>query len=197
MACMIAKGQMGSFPPEEIASFAPTRGSASCELCGLQASLYCQADNAYLCRKCDIWVHQANFLALRHLATIDHYMDIGGLRRIQAAAAPSRPDLSPAVAPRRASLRPSSCGGNRDKGRGVGTAVRSNGGNVAVLLGEDSDRMRYLGEGVGEWMLASIYCRGKGRGWGGGRPGWWNAVSGMEMGASVGETLTVWNLKLE
>lgn len=59
-----------SFPPEDgVASNGATRGSASafCELCGLKASLYCQADDAYLCRKCDKWVHKANFLALRHI----------------------------------------------------------------------------------------------------------------------------------
>ncbi|KAK7404924.1 hypothetical protein VNO78_05980 [Psophocarpus tetragonolobus] len=57
-----------SFQHEEITSLASTRGSTtSCELCGLQASLYCQADNAYLCRKCDKWVHKANILALRHV----------------------------------------------------------------------------------------------------------------------------------
>nr|KYP38246.1 Zinc finger protein CONSTANS-LIKE 13 [Cajanus cajan] len=44
-----------------------TRGSTCCELCGLEASLYCQADDAYLCRKCDKRVHGANFLALRHI----------------------------------------------------------------------------------------------------------------------------------
>ncbi|CAI8592739.1 unnamed protein product [Vicia faba] len=44
-----------------------TRDSICCELCGLQASLYCQADDAYLCRKCDEKVHEANFLALRHI----------------------------------------------------------------------------------------------------------------------------------
>ncbi|KAJ0053168.1 hypothetical protein Pint_02076 [Pistacia integerrima] len=38
-----------------------------CELCGKRASLYCQADDAFLCRKCDKWVHEANFLALRHI----------------------------------------------------------------------------------------------------------------------------------
>lgn len=56
------------FPPKQVASLCETRsGSISCELCGLQASLYCQADNAYLCRKCDNLVHKANFLALRHV----------------------------------------------------------------------------------------------------------------------------------
>nr|ACU15362.1 unknown [Glycine max] len=44
-----------------------TRSATCCELCGLQASLYCQADDAYLCRKCDKRVHEANFLALRHI----------------------------------------------------------------------------------------------------------------------------------
>ena len=57
-----------NFMPEEVAaSDGPTRGSISCELCGLKASLYCHADNAYLCRKCDKLVHKANFLALRHI----------------------------------------------------------------------------------------------------------------------------------
>lgn len=41
-----------------------------CELCNSKASLYCQADDAYLCRKCDKWVHGANFLALRHIRCI-------------------------------------------------------------------------------------------------------------------------------
>ncbi|XP_057954465.1 B-box domain protein 30-like [Malania oleifera] len=38
-----------------------------CELCRSQASLYCEADDAFLCRKCDKSVHGANFLALRHV----------------------------------------------------------------------------------------------------------------------------------
>lgn len=38
-----------------------------CELCGSRASLYCEADEAYLCGKCDKSVHSANFLALRHV----------------------------------------------------------------------------------------------------------------------------------
>ncbi|PQM40517.1 hypothetical protein Pyn_23970 [Prunus yedoensis var. nudiflora] len=42
-------------------------GYACCELCSKRASLYCLADDAYLCRKCDQWVHGANFLALRHV----------------------------------------------------------------------------------------------------------------------------------
>ena len=56
------------FPPKQVASLCETRSrSISCELCGFQASLYCQADDAYLCRKCDNLVHKANFLALRHV----------------------------------------------------------------------------------------------------------------------------------
>ncbi|XP_060190378.1 B-box domain protein 30-like [Lycium barbarum] len=39
----------------------------SCELCNSEASVYCQADDAFLCRKCDKWVHGANFLAQRHI----------------------------------------------------------------------------------------------------------------------------------
>ncbi|XP_009630350.1 B-box domain protein 30-like [Nicotiana tabacum] len=38
-----------------------------CELCSSEASVYCQADDAYLCWKCDKWVHGANFLAQRHV----------------------------------------------------------------------------------------------------------------------------------
>ncbi|OMO99989.1 Zinc finger, B-box [Corchorus olitorius] len=53
-------------------SFCLKEGTASpnvkhCELCNSKAALYCQADDAYLCRKCDKWVHEANFLALRHI----------------------------------------------------------------------------------------------------------------------------------
>ncbi|KFK23131.1 hypothetical protein AALP_AAs61551U000500 [Arabis alpina] len=39
----------------------------SCELCGDNAAVYCEADTAFLCRKCDQWVHSANFLAQRHV----------------------------------------------------------------------------------------------------------------------------------
>lgn len=48
-------------------SNANTVDFVSCELCGSRASLYCHADDAYLCRRCDKWVHEANFLALRHV----------------------------------------------------------------------------------------------------------------------------------
>lgn len=51
----------------DVTSHGETRDSVLCELCGVKASLYCQADKAYLCRKCDEWVHKANFLALRHI----------------------------------------------------------------------------------------------------------------------------------
>ncbi|XP_022725045.1 B-box domain protein 30-like [Durio zibethinus] len=42
-------------------------GLVNCELCNSRASLYCQADDAYLCMKCDKRVHEANFLARRHI----------------------------------------------------------------------------------------------------------------------------------
>lgn len=45
----------------------PVQSPVACELCGSQASLFCQADNAFLCKKCDKWVHGANFLAQRHI----------------------------------------------------------------------------------------------------------------------------------
>ncbi|PIA50774.1 hypothetical protein AQUCO_01200193v1 [Aquilegia coerulea] len=38
-----------------------------CELCSSKASLYCEADDAFLCRNCDKKVHGANFLAFRHV----------------------------------------------------------------------------------------------------------------------------------
>lgn len=53
-----AHGGFRQFPP------------VMCELCNSKASLYCQADDAYLCRKCDKWVHCANFLAQRHIRCI-------------------------------------------------------------------------------------------------------------------------------
>ncbi|XP_057535795.1 B-box zinc finger protein 32-like [Amaranthus tricolor] len=42
----------------------------NCELCNLQASLYCHSDNAFLCYSCDSKVHCANFLVARHLRSI-------------------------------------------------------------------------------------------------------------------------------
>lgn len=45
----------------------PVQSPVACELCGSRALLYCQADNAFLCKKCDKWVHGANFLAQRHI----------------------------------------------------------------------------------------------------------------------------------
>ncbi|KAH7861851.1 hypothetical protein Vadar_031755 [Vaccinium darrowii] len=41
--------------------------TVACALCRSRASLYCQADDAFLCKKCDKWVHGANFLAQRHI----------------------------------------------------------------------------------------------------------------------------------
>ncbi|KAK1353555.1 B-box domain protein 30 [Heracleum sosnowskyi] len=46
--------------------FSPS-SSISCELCDSEASVYCQADDAFLCEKCDTRVHAANFLAQRHI----------------------------------------------------------------------------------------------------------------------------------
>ncbi|XP_030459445.1 B-box domain protein 30-like [Syzygium oleosum] len=58
----------GSFLKEESpCKPPPNKASVACELCGSRACLYCQADDAYLCRQCDRWVHEANFLAQRHI----------------------------------------------------------------------------------------------------------------------------------
>ena len=54
-------------PQGVVSTEATSTGSVSCELCDSKASLYCQADDAFLCRKCDKRVHGANFLALRHI----------------------------------------------------------------------------------------------------------------------------------
>ncbi|KAK1396194.1 Zinc finger protein CONSTANS-LIKE 14 [Heracleum sosnowskyi] len=43
------------------------QGSVSCELCDSEATIYCPADDALLCRECDKQVHGANFLAKRHI----------------------------------------------------------------------------------------------------------------------------------
>lgn len=53
--------------PKEVVQPDVLVGSVSCELCGKAASVYCEADRAYLCRKCDQKVHGANFLAYRHI----------------------------------------------------------------------------------------------------------------------------------
>ncbi|KAK9924591.1 hypothetical protein M0R45_032954 [Rubus argutus] len=55
---------------EDVNPFRASEGSegfVSCELCSTRASLYCLADDAYLCRNCDQSVHGANCLALRHV----------------------------------------------------------------------------------------------------------------------------------
>ncbi|PIN18333.1 hypothetical protein CDL12_08993 [Handroanthus impetiginosus] len=44
-----------------------SRKEIPCELCSSEASLYCLADNAFLCEKCDTFVHGANFLSQRHI----------------------------------------------------------------------------------------------------------------------------------
>ncbi|XP_010510772.1 PREDICTED: B-box domain protein 31-like [Camelina sativa] len=41
-----------------------------CELCSGDAYVFCEADSAFLCRKCDRWVHGANFLAWRHVRRV-------------------------------------------------------------------------------------------------------------------------------
>ncbi|CAN8268817.1 unnamed protein product [Cochlearia groenlandica] len=47
-----------------------TNSPARCELCGGDATVFCEADSAFLCRKCDRWVHGANFLAWRHVRRV-------------------------------------------------------------------------------------------------------------------------------
>ncbi|XP_052207996.1 B-box domain protein 30-like [Diospyros lotus] len=61
--------QKGGFRWSETAAKEEVSGrtSVACELCDSEAALYCQADGAYLCRKCDQLVHGANFLARRHV----------------------------------------------------------------------------------------------------------------------------------
>ncbi|XP_024522753.1 B-box zinc finger protein 32-like [Selaginella moellendorffii] len=44
--------------------------SRDCELCQVRAAVYCCADEAYLCWKCDSKVHGANFIVARHLRSI-------------------------------------------------------------------------------------------------------------------------------
>ncbi|WOH02601.1 hypothetical protein DCAR_0521990 [Daucus carota subsp. sativus] len=44
-----------------------SQGSVCCELCDSDATIYCPADDAFLCRDCDKEVHVANFLARRHI----------------------------------------------------------------------------------------------------------------------------------
>ncbi|KAL3714785.1 hypothetical protein ACJRO7_006653 [Eucalyptus globulus] len=61
-------GPGGLFTKEEVPCKSPPgKAAVACELCGSRACLYCQADDAYLCRQCDRWVHEANFLAQRHI----------------------------------------------------------------------------------------------------------------------------------
>ncbi|GAB2222133.1 hypothetical protein Droror1_Dr00013335 [Drosera rotundifolia] len=38
-----------------------------CELCDAEATVFCESDSAYLCRRCDAEVHGANFLVARHI----------------------------------------------------------------------------------------------------------------------------------
>ncbi|KAL3583115.1 hypothetical protein D5086_014176 [Populus alba] len=61
------RNNQGGSCGEEVVSSKATSRLVCCELCGSRASLYCQADDALLCQKCDKWVHGANFLARRHV----------------------------------------------------------------------------------------------------------------------------------
>lgn len=61
------RNNQGGSCGEEVVSSKATSRLVCCELCGSRASLYCQADDAFLCQKCDKWVHGANFLAQRHV----------------------------------------------------------------------------------------------------------------------------------
>ncbi|KAG6428767.1 hypothetical protein SASPL_106804 [Salvia splendens] len=38
-----------------------------CELCNANAAVFCPSDAAFLCRNCDVKVHEANFLVARHV----------------------------------------------------------------------------------------------------------------------------------
>ncbi|KAF9663293.1 hypothetical protein SADUNF_Sadunf17G0023900 [Salix dunnii] len=61
------RNNQGSSCNKDAVSPNPTSRLVCCELCGSRATLYCEADHAFLCQKCDKWVHGANFLALRHV----------------------------------------------------------------------------------------------------------------------------------
>lgn len=61
------RGHGGLQRPENHKEHVSSHDTVACALCGSPASLHCQADNAFLCRKCDKWVHGANFLAQRHV----------------------------------------------------------------------------------------------------------------------------------
>uniref|UniRef100_A0A7N0ZUM7 B box-type domain-containing protein n=1 Tax=Kalanchoe fedtschenkoi TaxID=63787 RepID=A0A7N0ZUM7_KALFE len=63
---VIDSGSSGGRSADDVGHH-PSRDLVRCELCNSRASLYCQADDAYLCRKCDKSVHGANFLARRHI----------------------------------------------------------------------------------------------------------------------------------
>ncbi|KAF9612959.1 hypothetical protein IFM89_004662 [Coptis chinensis] len=43
------------------------KDKVTCELCNVEASLYCMSDSAFLCYNCDARVHEANFLVARHV----------------------------------------------------------------------------------------------------------------------------------
>ncbi|CAI9759968.1 unnamed protein product [Fraxinus pennsylvanica] len=63
----MCRGREAIKEEEEEEEEEPQIYAVSCELCNSEASLYCQADDAFLCKKCDRFVHAANFLAQRHI----------------------------------------------------------------------------------------------------------------------------------
>lgn len=54
-------------PEDYVRAATAAAKDVSCELCNSSATLYCEADDAFLCEGCDRWVHGANFLAGRHV----------------------------------------------------------------------------------------------------------------------------------
>ncbi|KAJ4831694.1 hypothetical protein Tsubulata_033177 [Turnera subulata] len=64
------KNQASLCSTDAVSSHATSNSVVCCELCSSRASLYCQADDAFLCQKCDKSVHGANFLALRHVRCV-------------------------------------------------------------------------------------------------------------------------------
>uniref|UniRef100_A0A7N0TJ85 B box-type domain-containing protein n=1 Tax=Kalanchoe fedtschenkoi TaxID=63787 RepID=A0A7N0TJ85_KALFE len=91
-----------------------------CELCGWRASLYCQADDAFLCGKCDEWVHGANFLAHRHIRcmlcntcqNLTHRYLVGTCRQMLLPSTAGMPEGTPS-----SSLHDDRCGSTNDESR--------------------------------------------------------------------------------
>ncbi|KAL8031377.1 hypothetical protein ABFS82_13G019700 [Erythranthe guttata] len=64
--CGVREEEAQLIVKQNLCSKAP-RKEILCELCSLKAVLYCLADSAFLCEKCDKFVHGANFLSNRHI----------------------------------------------------------------------------------------------------------------------------------